>query len=285
MDIQNDAERLIIQKHLEGDFEVGLFLAAIYNLSDENNLLRFSNYAYALRELFNHVIRRMAPSDNVEVCEWFAGLNERGNISRRDLYKYIIQGGLSDEYITNDLGLEVNRVYTGLRDAFNSMNRLTHISDKVFPIDNLRGRGIISEVNRCISDLFNMLESCHNEIIYKLDEKINNAAIEGAIFQSIESIDLLSTHSSVGELDINDVVISEINDSEIVFFVTGKVNVELQWGSNSDVRNDIGGVGEQSFPFSCQVRSSVLDPENVFCEEGAFQVDTASWWDGYYDDE
>ncbi|MGC1040754.1 hypothetical protein WKH27_18465 [Pantoea agglomerans] len=91
--MRSSVNRLTIQKHLKGDFENKLLDAAVYNLSDEHNQLRFSNYAYALRELFSLIIKRMAPKENVTNCEWFLELNEKEQVARRDSFKYIIQGG------------------------------------------------------------------------------------------------------------------------------------------------------------------------------------------------
>ncbi|MFJ5366757.1 hypothetical protein ACIPR9_16810 [Pectobacterium punjabense] len=283
--MRNNANLELISRHLNDDFERRLFNAAIYNLSDENNDLRFSNYAYAFRELFLHVIKRMAPDNYVESCEWFSGLNEQGKVSRKDLYKYIIQGGISDCYIRDDLGIDISDVFPRLRDAFESLNRLTHISNTVFPIDASHGIQMTSQVEEYISSLFMRLDECHCQIITRLGEKVGNATIQSAISESLDSIDILSTHSSVEEIYVENIRIVEVNYEEIIFEATGSVDVGLQWGSNSDVRNDIGAVSERSFPFSCEVRSQVGEPEDVFCDEGAFTVDTSSWFEGYYDRE
>jgi hypothetical protein len=273
----------IIKKHIKGEFENQLLNAALYNLSDENNQLRFSNYAYALRELFSLIIKRMAPEENVISCEWFSGLNERKQIKRTDSYKYIIQGGLSDEYVLEELKIDVSGIFPRLRDAFIELNKLTHISEKVFPIHADKGIDIVNNVEEHISTLFSKLDECHKEVLTKLEEAVGDAAIYSSVTDSMSSIDELSTHSSIDEVYIDEIKIIEINDIEIVFLATGTVYVGLQWGSNSDVRNDIGAVGNKTFPFSCEVRSTVYEPDNLVCEEGAFNIDTSSWWEGYYD--
>ncbi|MGC0786963.1 hypothetical protein WKH44_17805 [Pantoea agglomerans] len=281
--MRSSVNRLTIQKHLKGDFENKLLDAAVYNLSDEHNQLRFSNYAYALRELFSLIIKRMAPKENVTNCEWFLELNEKEQVARRDSFKYIIQGGLSDEYVRNELKVEVSEVFPRLRDAYEALNKLTHISEKVFPINADKGINIVAEVEEHISTLFNKLDECHMEVLSKLEEAVGDAAIYSSVTETIMSIDELSTHSSLEEVYIEEVKIVEINDVDIFFLVTGSVDIGLQWGSNSDVRNDIGAVGNRSFPFSCEVRSPVDTPDNLGCEEEAFNVDTSSWWEGYYD--
>lgn len=277
--MRNNVNLELIRHHLDSDFEQSLMHAAIYNLLDENNSLRFSNYAYAFRELFLHVIKRMAPDDNVERCEWFTGRDEQGRVARRNSYKYIIQGGVSDQYILDNFEFNLDEVFVGLRDAFNSLNRLTHISDAVFPIDPAHGNQVVSEVESYVSALFTTLDDCHSRFIRLLGENVGEAAIESAITETIESVDILSTHSSVDEVDIDRIDIIEVNHDEIIFEVSGSVSVGLQWGSNSDVRNDIGATGEESFPFSCKVTSSVRQPDVLSCDEGAFRVDTSSWYE------
>ena len=47
------------QENLDNDFEEQLFIACLRNYCSHGNPLRFSNFAYALRELINHVLSRM----------------------------------------------------------------------------------------------------------------------------------------------------------------------------------------------------------------------------------
>lgn len=42
--------KIEIGKRLSGDFEHDLFNAALYNLNDVDNKLRFNNFAYSLRK-------------------------------------------------------------------------------------------------------------------------------------------------------------------------------------------------------------------------------------------
>lgn len=56
-----DKFKIEIEKRLSGDFEHDLFDAALYNLNDVHNKLRFNNFAYSLRELTRHILARLAP--------------------------------------------------------------------------------------------------------------------------------------------------------------------------------------------------------------------------------
>ena len=63
--------REIIESRLVDGFEKELFHAALYNLDDVNNRLRFNNFAYAMRELVRHVLDRLAPDVEVLGCSWW----------------------------------------------------------------------------------------------------------------------------------------------------------------------------------------------------------------------
>lgn len=57
-------------------FELDLYEAAVHNLSDLSNKLRFNNFAYAMRELSRHVLHRLAPSEGVLKCSWYKNLTQ-----------------------------------------------------------------------------------------------------------------------------------------------------------------------------------------------------------------
>ncbi|MGP6445690.1 hypothetical protein ACTZGI_23515 [Rahnella aceris] len=273
----------IITAHLETDFEKELFQAAIYNLDDEENKLRFSNYAYAFRELFNHVLKRMAPDACVENCDWFEGRDKQTNkIPRRQCYKFIVQGGLTDGYVKEELKYEYDSVYSGLSKAFNSLNKLTHVQEGVFSITKEEGYELIENVENYVASLFVILAECHQKLIDHLFEHINDAAIHSCLCETIQSVDELSSHSSIEEIYVDDVSVTSIWDEEITFLCTGTVDVGLQFGSNSDIRRGDGAVLDLNFPFTCEVRSSVFSPEELYYDEGSFCVDNSSWTDNYY---
>ncbi|WP_449393034.1 pPIWI-associating nuclease domain-containing protein [Eoetvoesiella caeni] len=64
----------------------------------------------------------------------------------------------------------------------------------------------------------------------------------------------------------------------------GSVGVELQWGSNSDVRRGEGAVIRNSYPLTCKFISKVTSPEGLDVIEDSLCVDTSSWWKDYYDE-
>jgi len=62
---ENKDRILVFEKYLKTDFEKNLFEAAFYNLLDIHNPLRFNNFSYVIRELIDHILRRLAPDECV----------------------------------------------------------------------------------------------------------------------------------------------------------------------------------------------------------------------------
>lgn len=57
--------------NLSTQFERDLFRAAIKNITHSSSPIRFNNFAYAIRELTRHVLKRLAPDENVLKSQWY----------------------------------------------------------------------------------------------------------------------------------------------------------------------------------------------------------------------
>jgi len=58
-------------QQLKGPLENHLFAAALSNLANQKDPLRFNKVAYSIRELVRHVLARLSPNDRVRWCLWF----------------------------------------------------------------------------------------------------------------------------------------------------------------------------------------------------------------------
>jgi hypothetical protein len=101
---------------------------------------------------------------------------------------------------------------------------------------------------------------------------------------TILSIDVLGTHHTIEEIYTDKINIVGIDTNLVRFEAKGTVSCELQWGSNSDLREGEGALLPQSFPFRCDLWSPVDNPADIQTDENAFGVDTSSWWEGRYDE-
>ena len=270
-----------IKNRLPEGFERKLFLAAIGNLEDKANPLRFNNFAYATRELTRHVLKRLAPDQNVMGCNWY--IEETGKekgVSRRQRLYYAVQGGLSDDFVQNQLNIDVLNIHKALRDAINKLSKHTHIEEATFNTGKTQVDKMVEETIAAIYEIFNTMDDCRNSLVSALWEYIDSSLIDTALSETITSIDKLATHHSIEEIYTDKVYISEIDTNFVYFMAEGSIGCELQWGSNSDLRRGDGATVEESFPFHCKLWSPVDEPTNISTDENALCVDTTSWSEG-----
>ena len=274
-----------IESRLADGFERRLFQAALNNLADHANPLRFNNFAYATRELIRHVLSRHAPDDEVRACSWYADETGKDDgISRRQRVFYAVQGGLTDEYVASILGLDVPAVHKTLRDALDNLSKHTHIEEATFAIGEQVVDQFVDDSLTAVVEFFRAIETNRNSLISALWEQIDKSVIDAALYRTILSIDELASHHSIEEVYTDKVSIVGIDSCFIRFEAKGTIACELQWGSNGDLRRGDGAVMDQSFPFSCELWSPVDDPNAIQTDEDAVGVDTNSWYEGLYDE-
>ena len=273
--------REIIESRLVDGFEKQLYQAALYNLDDIKNQLRFNNFAYAMRELVRHVLNRLAPDMEVLDCCWYKNEMDRENgITRIQRVNYAVQGGLSNEYVTDVLGLDIQQIRKSLKKSHDNLSKHTHINVATFDIPEDRIGEFVDQTLSSIYEFFVSIEENRQSLISALWEQIDQATIEAALRETIQDIDELASHHYIEEIYTDQINITNISSRFIEFDTEGSVACELQWGSNGDMRRGDGAVIPKSFPFTCSLRSFVYDPSEVQIDDGDFQVDTSSWWEG-----
>ncbi|MES9987913.1 MAG: hypothetical protein ABW077_08355 [Candidatus Thiodiazotropha endolucinida] len=268
-----------IKKHLDGGFELALYEAALKNLDGNENPLRFNNFAYAFRELTRHILHRLAPDKEVIQCSWYVNETDQKNgVTRKQRAYYATQGGLSDEYISETLGLDAAEIHTELVRAITKLNKFTHIQEKTFGIPNKQVEELAEETLEAVHAFLALIRECRDSIIERVWETVNNEVIGETIRETLLAIDELATHHTVDAVHTEEVAITKITNDSLIFLGSGSIDCELQWGSNSDLRNGIGATLEENFPFSCQLSSPIDDPENISIGEESIMVDTSSWY-------
>lgn len=275
--------KTIIENELCEGFERELFSAAQNNLSDKSNPLRLNNYSYAMRELSRHVLHRLAPDQNVINCSWYKNETDKENgITRKQRAYYAVQGGLDDQYVKETLGLEVDGIHSRLVKAINNLSKFTHIEPKVFNLSELEAEQFVVEMTEATHNFLIAIRECRELIIEQLWEQIDAAVIDKALTDTITSIDELASHHYIEEINTDTIKIFNIDHESILLCAYGSIGCELQWGSNSDIRRGDGATLHQSFPFTCQLISSVEAPDEIECDENSLSVDTSSWYDLMY---
>lgn len=269
-------------------FELDLYEAAVRNLTDEENKLRFNNFAYAIRELSRHILHRLAPDSEVLQCGWYKNVTNRADgISRVQRAIYATQGGLLDDYVRNTLHLDPTAAHKALQTAIDGLSRYTHIELDVFDLAPEEVERLAQETTDAIAGLADAITACRNNVIDGLEDAIQEGAIQEVVGDSLPSVDELATHFSLEDVYVDSSVITDITHDTIHFQVTGSISVILQWGSNSDLRNGDGAELAQDFNFTCSLTCPTAAPvpgELEFVEDSVM-VDTGAWRDDPRDEE
>ena len=111
-------------------------------------------------------------------------------------------------------------------------------------------------------------------------DSINQEIFDTFLYETINEIDCLSTHHHIRYFQLGSATVSDISDDGILFEATGKVYVHLQYGSDSDLRNDIGFEMDADYPFEATLSAPIpqsLDELSLLMND--FEVDTDDFYD------
>ena len=270
-----------ITERLSGNFEHDLFEASLHNLDDSSNKLRFNNFAYSIRELTRHILARLAPDKNVIKTTWYRPIDTKRPdlITRKQRMQYSIQGGLSNGYVSDSLGIDVDEIGKKINETIDILSKYTHINPATFDIESNSVESMSIEVLESVVLLFQTIDECRAQLTTSLEEYIDRTIIDNLFYDTIDSIDYLATHYIVDSYSVDEIKLLDLDDSIVYFKASGYVNVKLQYGSDGDMRRGDGMSMSDSFPFTGGFYGKIIDKMTKFeLETETFEVDTDSHW-------
>ena len=265
-----------IRERLVDQFSNQLLTGALQAVRDQSNPIRHSQFASAMRELFSYTLHTLAPDAEVTQCGWYHQEPNTDGPTRRQRAKYATQGGLSDEYVA-EIGVEVEDLHREAIAAIGEMSKYTHVRPETIIEDQHQIDAFVTDAIGALVNLFSSFEHCRASVIHALLEKIDDTAAEALISETIVEVDALSSHHSVDEVYVDKMRIASLTHDTIHIEVTGSLGVELQWGSNSDLRRGDGATLSQYFPFTVTMQSPVDDVGDF--DDVRYGVDISSWRD------
>jgi hypothetical protein len=275
----------ILDELIADPFHKKLLAAAIKSLSEAGNPLAFNNFCSAYRELVRHVLSSLAPDTEILRCSWYEpDKSSKTGITRAHAVSYIVQGGLSDEYVSEELGIDAKKERKALLSAINGLNKYVHVNEETFGIDEKIASGKASKAIGALIEALRLSETCRDVLARSLESKIHDEVVATAIGDTIQSIDELATHHFIDEVYVGEIRVVRVDSALIHIKAIGSIGVELQWGSRSDLARGDGATLGKSFPLSCELQSEVDSPNEFHVVESTLSVDTSSWWEGYYDE-
>ncbi len=277
------AEKL--KPRLRSAFQQQLLAASLQSAAHLGNPLRLNNFSASFRELFRHVFLALAPDQQVESCRWFKpDPTAQGKPTRAQKASFVIHGGLDPTYVQDELGIDVEQERAALLQTINRLSKFTHVNEPSFgsPADVVERQ--VLQACRALTSFLDCADEARKLLCERVEDRIHDDVVSEAISETILSVDEIASHHSVEHVEVEEIHVTAIDHEAIEFTAYGCLEVELQWGSNSDVRRGDGAVMTDSYPLTCKFVSKVSDPEDIEVVEDSLCVDTSSWWDGYYDE-
>jgi hypothetical protein len=278
------AEKL--QPRLANDFQRRLLAATMQSVQEAANPLRLNNFSSSFRELFRHVLVELAPDHQVTATSWFVpDVKNDGRVTRAQKVNYVIHGGLDPAYVEDKLSINITAERQALLKTIDRLNKFTHVNEDSFGSNAEDVERHSFAACEALQSFLDCADEARNLLCSRVEEQVRDDVVSEAISETILSLDEIASHHCIDEVEVHQIEVTSIDHAEIQFIAYGSVGVELQWGSNSDIRRGEGAVSRDSYPLTCKFISKVDNPEELEVVEDSLCVDTSSWWDGYYDEE
>jgi hypothetical protein len=270
-----------LRERLPDDFHRQLLDGSLMVLRQSENPVRGHLFAAGLRELFALSLEVQAPENMVSKCEWFKPeANARGP-TRRQRALYATRGGLADDFLRDELHIDPEELHSGLAKAFDELHKRTHVRPATLIIDPCEIEDFAERAIDTLNNLFGTIRNFRRRLIGAIEEHLQDEAMDALLRETIASVDLPASHHSIEEVYVDAMHVVDIDAEIIRYEASGKVYVELQWGSSSDFRNVDGLAADVSFPFTCTTAAPVDDPYNFYTQLTEVGVDTRGWHEGY----
>jgi hypothetical protein len=255
---------------LAGCFRVG---------QDKENPLRGNFLASGLREAIVHVLHSLAPDEAVRACVWFVQAKDTPTVTRQQHASYIVRAGLPDQFVSKTLKIDVREYTKPLIEVMDGLNKATHVRSDTILSKGTKIRQMVQDVLLGIDQLLHAAAGSREAITGAVADVMHATVFEKLISEVIQKLDEVSTHTTVDGHQIDEVSVTKLDSVEISYRVTGEVEVELQYGSNSDMDNDIGFRQDDSYPYVVTVTCAVAQPMDLRADDLDVTVDNRSFFD------
>jgi hypothetical protein len=268
-----------LHDRLPDAFTRKLLDGSIQVLDQTTNAVRAHQFAASLRELFSHCLDTLAPGEAVKECAWFEPVESaKGEPTRKQRALYATRGGLSDEFIKDELGIDPATMHGGLGKAFAELNKRAHVRPDTHLEDPAEIELFANSALESVAEVFRTIERFRKQLIEAIERHLGDEAVDSLLRETIQSVDELATHHTIEDVSVGSARVVDITFDTVRYRVKGSLDVELQWGSNSDVRKGDGATLDQTFPFACEILASVGAPFEFDSDETQVIVDTSEWY-------
>ena len=265
--------------HLETQFELDLFDAALRNYCSNGNPIRFNNFAFVMRELLQHVLDRKAPEDVVTQCDWFRpDSNNDGHPTRRQQLKYCMQAGLQENLLSEEIREDIKELIKSYNSHITDLNTYTHINYSSFGKGARESYKKLKAVISTYNEIMKVIEQGKSEVINYIPERLGDFVEREISTEIPEALDELSTHTFIEDVELDNFVIDRIDHEFVYINGHSTVHVTLNYGSGSDRRKGNGHSTGKSFPVEFKCKAKAINPKRAFVIKDSISVINESWY-------
>ena len=266
-----------ISAHLGDMYDGALALYAM-----EDNPLRYTSTAHALREILREVLAFYAPDKNIIKAVWFTpdpDPSAKSGITRKHravyaVYKYVNPGALSEYFAA-----EVNDIASRIVKQVSALSEYAHPKADTFHRPASEGDDLVNSSLQLFVDLINAIAKGHEELIDCLQSDLSMKMAEMFTNDFFDELDQLSSHTRPYDAEVESITIRRICKDNVHFSGTGTVFCSLQYGSDGDCRRGDGLEWNDSFPFTFKGFADTMnlipevDSHHVSIDVSAYEPD------------
>ncbi|MFC0299550.1 hypothetical protein ACFFIS_01705 [Virgibacillus soli] len=270
-----------ILNQLDKEFHKDIINSSIVILDTPGIHTRFSNFATNMRELTREVFHTLAPDHEVMECQWYEKETNEGeaDITRIQRMTYAIKGGLSNEFIQDELGIDFKDITKQLNKVIRTLNKYTHINEKVYYRDEKDGYEMVERTLSAFDNFLKTIKDIRSIILRKLEERLYNEVSDALMDDLIQEIDILATHYLIEDVWLGTVIVNKITASNIFIDIQGSVDIEHQYGSDGDYKRGDGIRIDSSYPFQVPLILDINYPLEISIEPYQIEVDNSSFYE------
>jgi hypothetical protein len=219
------------------------------------------------------MVSKLTQSLDPVVNEW------ANDITKVQRMIYSIKGGLSNDFIKEELEYDFEDVTKELNKVLGTLNKYTHINKKVYYRDERSGDEMVEKTLLAFNNFLITVETFKEELINKLEERLHYVVSDALTEDVINEIDILATHYWVNGSIIEKISIDYTDSTSISISVNGYVEVVHQYGSDRDYNKGFGDRIESSYPWELSLVLDVNDPLDISLESKDVIVDNSSFYE------
>ncbi|MBF0548254.1 MAG: hypothetical protein HQM08_27705 [Candidatus Riflebacteria bacterium] len=274
-----------INKRLKTTFEKNLFKASLAALKNIGDPIRYNSFAFSMRELTRHFLNRLAPDEKIIKCSWYNNETKiKDGVTRKQRALYAIKGGLNDDFLEEELGVDLSPITKEITKKIDDLSKYTHIEEKTFSTPSNVGDKFALDILKTVDEFLKTISKFRKVIISAYETAISNKVDDAITAETIPELDQLATHYWIDGVWVNGIKVVEINESVVKLSISGSVDVEHQYGSDLDMKSGNGAQFGDSYPFTVDVEVDVEDPINLRVNSEDIHVDNSQFY-GPMDDE